>query len=122
MNLPGLSLRRESHGEFLVAHGGKESMQAIGAKVFRMVGVFDVPAAHRLARALAQTGELEQVRIDLTQVREFHDYGVTVLAQALASRGTRIVVRGLRQHHRRLLRYFGIDTGGESIGTEAELV
>ncbi len=97
-------------------------MQTHGATVIRMDGVFDVPAAQRLARAIAQTGADDEVRIDLTQVREFHDYGVTVLAQALASRGTRIAVNGLRQHHLRLLRYFGIDTGGPAIGTEAELV
>ncbi len=97
-------------------------MQTNGATVIRMDGVFDVPAAQRLARALAQTDANEQVRIDLTQVREFHDYGVTVLAQALASRGKRIVVRGLRQHHLRLLRYFGIETGVPNVAPEAELV
>ena len=91
------------------------------ATVIRMDGIFDVRAAQRLARALAQTDADAQVRIDLTQVREFHDYGVTVLAQALASRGTRIVVRGLRQHHLRLLRYFGMGPG-TTPGTEAELV
>lgn len=97
-------------------------MQTHGATVIRMDGVFDVPAAQRLARALAQTDENEQVRIDLTQVREFHDYGVTVLAQALLSRGPRVDVRGLRQHHLRLLRYFGIQVGAASVGTELELV
>jgi anti-anti-sigma regulatory factor len=96
-------------------------MQTNGATVIRMEGVFDVPAAQRLARALAQTDANEQVRIDLTQVREFHDYGVTVLAQALATRGARIVVRGLRQHHLRLLRYLGIEVGASS-AAEAELV
>ena len=96
-------------------------MQTNGATVIRMDGVFDVPAAQRLARALAQTDENEQVRIDLTHVREFHDYGVTVLAQALASRGARIAVRGLRQHHLRLLRYFGIEAGPDHV-MESELV
>ncbi len=96
-------------------------MQNNGATVIRMDGVFDVPAAQRLARALAQTDANEQVSVDLTQVREFHDYGVTVLAQALATRGARIVVRGLRQHHLRLLRYFGIDTGATHTA-EAEVV
>jgi hypothetical protein len=96
-------------------------MQTNGATVIRMDGIFDVPAAQRLARALAQTDANEQVRIDLTQVREFHDYGVTVLAQALASRGERVVVRGLRQHHLRLLRYFGIEAGAPQ-AVEAELV
>jgi hypothetical protein len=96
-------------------------MQTNGATVIRMDGVFDVPAAQRLARALAQTDANEQVRIDLTHVREFHDYGVTVLAQALASRGARIAVNGLRQHHLRLLRYFGIEAG-VSTAAESELV
>jgi anti-anti-sigma regulatory factor len=97
-------------------------MHAIGATVIRMDGVFDVSAAERLAKALARTDEDAQVRIDLTQVREFHDYGVTVLAQALAARGAHIVVRGLRQHHLRLLKYFGIDTGGKAAGTDVEVV
>jgi len=97
-------------------------MQTSGATVIRMDGVFDVPAAEQLARALDQTDENEQVRIDLTQVREFHDYGVTVLAQALSSRGARVIVRGLTQHHLRLLRYFGIETEEQSPGTELELV
>lgn len=96
-------------------------MPTNGATVIRMDGVFDVPAAQRLARALAQTDANEQVRIDLTHVREFHDYGVTVLAQALASRGARIVVRGLRHHHLRLLRYFGVEAGASS-AVEAEVV
>lgn len=93
-----------------------------GAMVIQMDGVFDVPAAQRLAQTLAQTGLAEQVRIDLTHVREFHDYGVTVLAQALAARGTHIAVRGLRQHHLRLLRYLGIETGGADLGDETETV
>lgn len=96
-------------------------MHTHGATVIRMDGVFDVPAAQRLARALARTDANEQVRIDLTQVREFHDYGVTVLAQALATRGARIVVRGLRQHHLRLLRYFGVEAGASGT-VEAEVV
>ncbi len=96
-------------------------MQIHGALVFEMEGVFDVPAAQRLAHALAQTGNEEQVRIDLTQVREFHDYGVTVLAQALSARGTHIDVRGLGRHQRRLLRYFGVTTEPEA-GAEAEAV
>jgi hypothetical protein len=99
---------------------GEERMQTSGAMVIRMDGVFDVPAAKRLARELAATDEHEQVRVDLTQVREFHDYGVTVLAQALSSMGARIDVRGLGRHHLRLLRYFGVYTEPTDLGTEAE--
>jgi hypothetical protein len=98
------------------------SQTAGEALVIRMDGVFDVPAANRLARALADTGVQDDVRIDLTQVREFHDFGVTVLAEVLAARGKRVAVRGLRQHHVRLLRYLGIETGGLDLGATAEAV
>jgi len=97
-------------------------METHGALVFEMQGVFDVPAAQRLARALAQADAGEQVRIDLTQVREFHDYGVTVLAQALSAWGARIDVRGLGRHQRRLLRYFGVHTADEEAKVEAEAI
>jgi anti-anti-sigma regulatory factor len=92
------------------------------AVVIRVDGVFDVPAAHRLSRQLAQTPDGGAVRIDLTHVREFHDFGVTVLAHALATRGAQVVVRGLRQHHLRLLRYLGIETGVADLGDPAETV
>jgi hypothetical protein len=95
-------------------------MQTSGAMVIRMDGVFDVPAAKRLARELAATDEHEQVRVDLTQVREFHDYGVTVLAQALSARGAHIDVRGLGRHQRRLLRYFGVITEEPEAAAAAE--
>jgi len=49
-------------------------------------------------------------RIDLTQVREFHDFGIAVLAQALTRRKAEVTLPGLRQHQIRVLRYFGIDT------------
>jgi hypothetical protein len=52
------------------------------------------------------------VRVDLTQVRDFHDFGVAVLARALASR-RQVSVRGLRTHQIRLLRYLGIDAAAE---------
>jgi STAS domain len=82
---------------------------AAAPKVIRMDGVFDVPAAQRLARELADAGDAE-VRIDLTRVREFHDFGVALLARELALRSG-ASVSGLRQHHIRLLRYLGIDAG-----------
>lgn len=88
---------------------------AAAPKVIRMDGVFDVPAAQRLARELADSGDAE-VRIDLTRVREFHDFGVALLARELARRPA-TTVSGLRQHHIRLLRYLGIDAGAQE-GTE----
>lgn len=77
------------------------------ALTIRMDGVFDVPAARRLADTLeAQNGR--SVHVDLTRVREFHDFGVALLARVLAGRRT-TTVAGLGQHHVRLLRYLGIE-------------
>ena len=75
--------------------------------VIRADGTFDVPAAERVARAIQAANGLE-IRVDLTRVRDFHDFGVAVLAKALASR-RHVEVRGLRTHQIRLLRYLGID-------------
>lgn len=79
-------------------------------QIIRRDGVFDVSAAHEVALRLAAAHAGAEVRIDLTHVREFHDFGVAVLAQALAACPARVAVHGLRHHHRRLLRYLGIAT------------
>jgi hypothetical protein len=86
--------------------------------VIRLEGVFDVPAARRLAAEL--DGETYgEVRIDMTRVREFHDFGVALLAQTIAGRSAPTAVVGLHEHHLRLLRYLGIETGGNlSAGVE----
>jgi hypothetical protein len=92
---------------------------AAGAKVIRMDGVFDVPAAQRLALELASSGDRE-IRIDLTHVREFHDFGVALLARELAQR-ERTHVSGLSQHHVRLLRYLGIEAGPDELADPVEI-
>jgi len=92
---------------------------AAAGTVIRMDGVFDAAAAQRLADALSDAnGDL--IRVDLTRVREFHDFGIALLARALAGR-SRISVSGLRQHQVRLLRYFGIDAGSGDRGEPLEL-
>lgn len=83
------------------------AVAASGTLVIQADGTFDVPAAERVARELDGAVDL-QVRIDLTRVRDFHDFGVAVLARALARR-SQIDVRGLRTHQIRLLRYLGVD-------------
>ena len=70
--------------------------------VIQIDGVFDVPAARRLASALDDAGYAD-VRIDLTRVREFHDFGVALLAQSIAGRRAPTAVLGLHEHHLRLL-------------------
>ncbi len=81
--------------------------------VISMDGTFDVVAAQHVARALAAANASQLVRIDLTHVRQFNDLGVAVLGEALACRGERVDVRGLRLHQLRLLRYLGVDAGEE---------
>jgi STAS domain len=84
--------------------------QAMDAtRLLRVDGVFDVAAAERVARALAEEPADAPVEVDLTHVRELHDFGVAFLAQALADRPCAVRIHGLRQHHVRLLRYLGIE-------------
>ncbi len=98
---------QKAHREVFFGGAMSGSMLSADATVIRMDGVFDVPAAQRLARAVAAAGDRDVV-IDLTHVREFHDFGVALLARELASRG-HTSVSGLRQHQLRLLRYLGLD-------------
>lgn len=90
-------------------------------KVILLDGVFDVPTARRLAETLDGAGYSE-VRIDMTRVREFHDFGVALLAQSIASRKAPTAVMGLHEHHLRLLRYLGIECGGANLSAGVELV
>ncbi len=75
-----------------------------------MDGVFDVPAAKRLAAVLERARRGDAIRIELERVSDFQDFGLAVLAQALGeTAAARIAVRGLRLHQLRILRYFGVD-------------
>lgn len=92
-------------------------MQAVTAEyqpvVIRIEGVFDVVAAQAVVRDLERAPVERDVRIDLSHVREIHDFAVAVLAQALAKRGVNVSVRGLRQHQLRLLGYLGLGQTAE---------
>ncbi len=94
--------------------------KAVGGRtVIRVEGVFDAAAAQRLANAL-ESADGDDVRVDLTDVREFHDFGIAMLARALSGRH-RVALSGLRQHQLRLLRYFGIDAGPADLSKPVEL-
>jgi anti-anti-sigma regulatory factor len=82
-------------------------------RLIRVDGVLDASAAERLSRALLEATPDVEVAIDLSQVRAFDDFAVMVLGRALSGRGGRVTVRGLRQHHVRLLRYLGIGPESE---------
>ncbi len=95
------------------------SNERLEQQVIRVDGVFDAAAAQRLSSALEQAPG-EEIRVDLTDVREFHDFGIAMLARALSGRRG-VAVSGLRQHQLRLLRYFGIDAGPADLGAPVEL-
>jgi anti-anti-sigma regulatory factor len=73
-------------------------------------GVFDVRAAREVQKVIEGVRAGGAVRVDLSRVREFHDFGIAVLAQAVKHGGAvRVALQGLRHHQARMLRYFGVD-------------
>lgn len=79
--------------------------------IVRLEGVFDGVAARRLEARLLRAAAGDRVLVDLTQVREFHDFAVAVLGRALSLCPGEVKLRGLRRHQVRVLRHFGVDTG-----------
>jgi hypothetical protein len=78
------------------------------AAVIHLEGNFDVPAARLLQNSLRGLGDAT-VHVDFTRVRQFNDFAVAVLAQALTCPGAAPArVSGLRLHQVRMLRYFGV--------------
>jgi hypothetical protein len=79
------------------------------APVVKLEGVFDGLVARRVEAMLAGAEPGVRLHLDLTQIREFHDFGVAVLANALKRCRASVSLRGLRLHQIRLLRYFGVE-------------
>lgn len=77
--------------------------------LIRLDGTFDLAAAGDIQRALAESPDGSEVYVDLSQVREFHDRAVAVLADAVKAARHPVSVRGLRQHQYRMLRYLGVE-------------
>jgi hypothetical protein len=77
--------------------------------VIRLEGTFDLPAARLLENSLRRHAAAEGVRVDFGGVRQFNDFAVAVLAQALKAAPGPVKVEGLSMHQVRLLRYFGVD-------------
>ena len=75
--------------------------------VLRVSGVFDRASAWKLREHIEREGPSELL-LDFSQVRDFSDLGMAVLAHALSRRGQRVLFRGLRQHELRILRYCGV--------------
>ncbi len=78
--------------------------------VIELEGDFDGRSAGEVRGRLAALPRNVPVVLDFSRVRQFADAGVAVLAQTLAELdASQVVLRGLRQHQHRLLRYLGID-------------
>jgi len=80
-----------------------------GCSVIRLEGILDGITARRVEAALLRAEAGSRLSLDLTQVRESHDFAIAVLAQGLGRTRARVTIRGLRQHQVRMLRYFGVD-------------
>ena len=92
-----------------------------GETLIRVEGTLDGLAARRVEVALTRANAGARFRIDLTQVREFHDFGVALLAKTISARRAPTAVLGLHEHHLRLLRYLGIECGGANLAAGVEL-
>ena len=81
-----------------------------GRVLLRITGRFDPASALLLERELVKEDETEEVVLDFASVDELGDASVAVLSHVLRSAHSRSLrVCGLRRHHERLLRYFGIE-------------
>jgi hypothetical protein len=81
----------------------------VPAAIIRLEGTFDLPSARLVAYSLKRMSPGDAVRVDFSRVRQFHDFAIAVLAQALTSaEAMHVKVEGLGTHHVRLLRYFGV--------------
>jgi hypothetical protein len=87
-----------------------ESLQPGGEILIRVDGTFDAPAAWKVRGRIGAIPQSSNVVIDFSQVRDFDDLGVAVMASGLVGGlWPHVVVRGLRQHQHRMFRYFGVD-------------
>jgi len=85
---------------------------------FRVAGVFDRTSAWALREKIERESASELL-LDFSQVRDFSDLGVAVLAHGVTRAGQRVLFRGLRQHEIRIFRYCGVAVD-ETSAREAE--
>ncbi len=82
---------------------------ASGTLLIRLEGTFDEKAAREVLARVSAAPPTSEIYVDLARVRDFHDHGVALLAEAIGKAHRRVSVRGLRQHQYRMLRYLGVD-------------
>jgi len=78
-------------------------------RVFELEGVLDMPAALKLRDAIVELDRDDRVIVDCHEVRDLQDSALAFLVWSLFSRGRPIVLRGVGEHHLRLLRHLGVE-------------
>ena len=79
--------------------------------LFRVEGTFDAATAAALLAQVASLGSGARVTVDFSRVNRFEDAALGQLADDLSKAEALVDVRGLTQHQRRLLAYFGLGDG-----------
>ncbi len=83
-------------------------------------GAFDAFAAWQLRGRLLDLPASANVVLDFSDVHEFFDLGVAVMAHGLASADRpHVTMRGLGDHQYKLFRYFGVDQAALALGAAA---
>lgn len=82
-----------------------------GSILVWIADTFDGITARRLERWLSHAGPGTRLRVDLTRVRQFHDFALAVLAQAMTRCEAHVTLLGLSRHQILPLRCFDVDTG-----------
>ena len=76
---------------------------------YRLSGRFEGLCAWDLARRLEQE-PLAEVLLDFSQVVDYVDYSIAIVASALLALNHKSVhLQGIRQHQLRMFKYFGVD-------------
>jgi hypothetical protein len=78
------------------------------AHVIQVEGLLDVAAAVRLRDTVLGFDPDDPVVIDCHEVRDLEDAALAFLARSVLSGRRRVELRGLGEHHLRLLRYLGV--------------
>ena len=78
--------------------------------ILHVEGVLDIRLARRVAEYLEAASAWSRIRVDMSKVTEFQDFGIAILAQALKHmRWARITIVGLRAPQLRVFQHFGMD-------------
>ncbi len=78
-------------------------------RLFALEGVFDMPVAASLRDVIVQLDPEDRVIVDCHEVRDLQDSAFAFLAWSLFSRRRPVLLRGLGEHHLRLLRHLGVE-------------